>query len=101
PTLSCGDHTLDGVFDFFTVLPTPNSFGALAAGSTTTALATIDGGGNLLLPIDYTAVLPGGAGAPQFRLLQAGAGPGRPPRPPRLPPARSPPRAGGSRQCST
>src|SRR5262245_7853275 len=51
PTLSCDDHTLDGVFDFFTVLPTPNSFGALAAGSTTTALATIDGGGNLLLPI--------------------------------------------------
>jgi len=73
PTLSCDDQTLDGVFDFFTVLPVPNSFGALAAGNTTTALATIDGGGNLLLPMDYSAVLPGGAGSPQFRLLQASA----------------------------
>jgi Tol biopolymer transport system component len=73
PTLSCDDHAPDDVFAFFTVLPLLNSFGALAAGTNTTALATIDGGGNLLLPMDYSAVLPGGSGSPQFRLLQAGA----------------------------
>jgi hypothetical protein len=73
PTLSCGDQTLEPVFQHFTVLPALNSFGALSSGANTTLLATLDGGGNLLIPFDYRAVLPEGPGSAVFRILQLSA----------------------------
>ncbi|RIL04937.1 MAG: hypothetical protein DCC71_12290 [Proteobacteria bacterium] len=56
PTLACDDQQPESVFGHLTALPPPNDFGTLAAGSDTTVEATIDGNGNLLIPIDYGAV---------------------------------------------
>jgi hypothetical protein len=64
-------------FQQFTVLPPPNSFkdiaDALAASPpvATHALATLDGSGSLLIPIDWLSALPRGDGAPVARLVNA------------------------------
>lgn len=73
PTLACADQQPEAVFGHFTVLPAPNRFADLDAGLATSVRATLDGNGNLLIPFDYSDVLPGQAGAAVFRILQAGA----------------------------
>ena len=69
---SC-DKQPEGVFQQFTVLPPPNDFKDiathLAAGTATQALATLDGGGNLLVPIDWVDALPAGPGFPVAALV--------------------------------
>ena len=73
PTLSCSDSEPESVFGHLTAIPTPNSFGDLANATDTTLEATIDGNGNLLVPMDYSAVLPSGPGSAVFRILEATA----------------------------
>ena len=73
PTLSCSDRQPEAVFGHLTAIPAPNSFGQLVGGSDTTIEATLDGNGNLLIPVDYSAVLTGGPGSAVFRILQASA----------------------------
>jgi len=52
PTSAC-DQEPEKVFQRFTILPVPNDV------STTAGLrATLDGGGDLLIPVDHTSVLP-------------------------------------------
>ena len=51
PTLGC-DDVGEPVFEQFTVLPTPNNFEALDGGAPE-ILATVDGSGSLLVPLDY------------------------------------------------
>src|SRR5690606_34400648 len=67
------EHQPEAVFGHFTVLPQVNSFEELAQGAATTVRATLDGNGNLLIPFDYSGVLPAGAGSAVFRILQATA----------------------------
>jgi 6-phosphogluconolactonase (cycloisomerase 2 family) len=70
PSSGC-DLGEENVFQHFTVLPTPND---VHTQSTTPArvLATVDLGGNLLIPFDHTGgvVLPEGPGAPVARFLR-------------------------------
>src|SRR5690606_21189231 len=73
PTLACAEHHPEAGFGPFTVLPQVNSFEELAQGAATTVRATLDGNGNLLIPFDYSGVLPAGAGSAVFRILQATA----------------------------
>ncbi len=73
PTLSCGDLQPESVFGHLTAIPHPNSFSDIAGSLDTTVEATIDGNGNLLIPVDYSAVLPNGPGSAVFRILQASA----------------------------
>lgn len=73
PTLACNEQQPEPVFGQLTVLPEPNSFADLASGAQTSVRATLDGGGNLLVPLDYSGVLPSGAGSALFRILQATA----------------------------
>src|SRR5262245_60804913 len=71
PTTSC-DRAEEATFHRFTVLPLANDVQALCAvqpgtpctGSATRVLLTVDGDGNLLVPLDHTAVLPAGPGSP-------------------------------------
>ncbi|HXJ33291.1 MAG TPA: hypothetical protein VMS22_04560, partial [Candidatus Eisenbacteria bacterium] len=67
------DRQPAAVFQQFTVLPQPNNFkdiaGNLAGSTPTQALATLDGGGNLLVPIDWVDALPAGSGAPVAALV--------------------------------
>lgn len=72
-TPACSDLQPESVFGHFVVLPAPNDFGQLTSGSVSTARATLDGNGSLLVPFDYGAVLPSLSGAALFRILQAGA----------------------------
>ncbi len=73
PTLSCSDRQPESVFGHLTAIPEPNDFGQLVGGFDTTIEATLDGNGDLLVPIDYSAVLTGGPGSAIFRILQASA----------------------------
>jgi Tol biopolymer transport system component len=73
PTLACDDQQPESVFGHLTALPAPNDFGDLATATDTTIEATVDGNGNLLIPMDYGAVLPSGAGSAVFRILEASA----------------------------
>lgn len=61
------------LFQQFTVLPSPNDFkdiaAHLAAGTATQALATLDGAGNLLVPINWVDALPKGPGFPVAALV--------------------------------
>ncbi len=59
PSSSCdvGPQNEDTTFETFTVLPRPNALGALAA-KTAPLVMTVDGQGNLLIPLDHSAVLP-------------------------------------------
>lgn len=66
PTSKC-DAQADPVFEQFTVLPEANRIEELVGASE--IRATVDGGGNLLVPFDYTAVLPLGPGSSVARLL--------------------------------
>jgi hypothetical protein len=72
PTAACNpENRAETIFEKFTVLPARNVFSSAASA---TLHATVDGSGSLLIPIDYTGVLPslfGGAGA--LRLLEVGA----------------------------
>src|SRR5262249_53300280 len=71
---SC-DKQPETVFQQFTVLPPPNPFGTLVFDLTqnppiqTQVLATLDGSGSLLVPIDWQAALPAGAGNPVAQLV--------------------------------
>lgn len=73
PTLACGELQPESVFGHLTAVPPPNDFGNLVTASDTTVEATVDGNGDLLIPVDYGAVLPSGAGSAVFRILEAGA----------------------------
>jgi hypothetical protein len=73
PTLACADQQPEAVFGHLTAIPQPNSFADLSNGVDTTLEATIDGNGNLLVPVDYSGVLPGGPGSAVFRILEASA----------------------------
>jgi hypothetical protein len=73
PTLGCDDQEPESVFGHLTALPEPNSFDRLANATDTTLEATVDGNGNLLIPVDYASVFPGGAGSAVFRILEASA----------------------------
>jgi hypothetical protein len=73
PTLACGDQQPEPLFGHLTAVPTPNSFADLANAVDTTLEATVDGHGNLLIPVDYGAVLPSGPGSAVFRILEASA----------------------------
>jgi len=70
PAKSCEQPPAEQVFRHFTVLPPANDFGALASGQETRILATLDGGGNLLIPFDFRSVLPEGSGSPIARIVQ-------------------------------
>lgn len=69
---SC-DKEPERTFQQFTVLPPPNPFATivsdLAASIPTHVLATLDGSGSLLVPIDWLAALPLGDGEPVARLV--------------------------------
>lgn len=54
PTSGCDDWP-ERVFEQFTVLPDPNLVADLVAGVPPAILATVDGGGNLLIPLDIGA----------------------------------------------
>lgn len=71
PARACADRVPEAVFGHFVVLPPANPFVALEQG--TRALATLDGGGNLLVPIDFRGVIGGDPALPLFRLLSANA----------------------------
>jgi Lactonase, 7-bladed beta-propeller len=64
------DKQPETIFRSLTVVPPPNDFAAVQA-ETTPVLATLDGSGSLLIPLNYTAsgLLPLGPGAPVARLL--------------------------------
>jgi len=68
-TGSTCDKEPETVFKQFTALPTPNNFQALVTGGATRVLATLDGSDSLVVPFDYTQVLPLGPAAPVARLL--------------------------------
>src|SRR5581483_3680806 len=68
PATTC-DRLPETVFHQFTILPPANPFAGIADGSGTRILATLDGDDNLLVPLDYLAVLPAGVGAPIARFL--------------------------------
>jgi len=61
PTSACdvGEQQPETVFGHFTVLPEPTVF----RGATTSARATLDGNGNLLIPFDWTPALDKVSGA--------------------------------------
>src|SRR5262249_60075364 len=65
-----------GVVRRFTVRPPPNPFATLVTDllnqTPTHALATLDGSGSLLVPIDWQAALPAGAGNPVAQLVSGG-----------------------------
>src|SRR5207249_4444826 len=67
------DKQPETIFRQFTVLPPPNPFktivNALLGGQSVEALATLDGSGSLLVPIDWLDELPLGSGAPIARLV--------------------------------
>lgn len=74
PTLSCGDQTPDPIFENFVVLPPPNVLpNASATGQTVEVVmqAAVDAGGDLIIPINYSGVLPTGNGGPLARILDA------------------------------
>lgn len=73
PTLGCSDQQPESVFGHLTAIPRPNSFSDIVGAIDTTLEATLDGNGNLLIPVDYSAVLPNGPGSAVFRILQASA----------------------------
>lgn len=52
PTTGC-DFYPEQVFEKFSVMPPANKFSDLIDGDATELLATIDGGGNLMMPFDY------------------------------------------------
>src|SRR5262245_24227320 len=72
---SC-DKQPETVFQQFTVLPPPNPFATLVTDllnqTPTHALATLDGSGSLLVPIDWQAALPAGPGNPVAQLVSGG-----------------------------
>jgi Tol biopolymer transport system component len=70
PTLGC-DEQPEAIFEHFTVLPAPNDFAALVAGTATTLRATLDGGDNLIVPFDYGDALTAPPGSPIFSILEA------------------------------
>lgn len=74
PTFEC-DRQPETTFQQFTVLPVPNSFADAAQGTLTELRATVDGGGDLLVPFDYwgggaNSVLAETPGAPVAILLK-------------------------------
>ena len=73
PTYACNEQEPESVFGHLTAIPQPNDFGQLVGGFDTTLEATVDGNGDLLVPVDYTAVLTGGPGSAIFRILQGSA----------------------------
>ncbi len=70
PAASCEQPPAETVFQHFTVLPPANDFSRLTTKADPRILATIDGGGNLLIPFDFRAVLPAGSGAPVARIVE-------------------------------
>jgi Tol biopolymer transport system component len=68
PTRAC-DEEPERVFQRFTVMPAPNSFESLRAGGM--LRATLDGGNNLLVPLDYEGSLRAPPGSPIFSILEA------------------------------
>jgi 6-phosphogluconolactonase (cycloisomerase 2 family) len=78
PTSGCDDWP-ERVFEQFTVLPDPNLVADLVAGVPPAMLATVDGGGNLLVPLDHwgggggNSVLASTPGAPDAILLGGSA----------------------------
>lgn len=68
PTTGC-DLVPEDVFEQFTVLPTANVVADLANGTAQRILATVDGGQNLLIPLEHSAILPLGPAAPVARFL--------------------------------
>ncbi len=70
PSASACSDEAEPIFEHFTVLPKANEFDDLVAGAPQ-MLGTLDGGGNLLIPFDYLAVLPLGPGEPVARLVSA------------------------------
>jgi len=77
PTSGC-DRFPEKVFERFTVLPPPSNFAQLEAGMQTEVLATVDGSGALLVPLDYwgggvDAVLAETPGAPVAIFLEGSA----------------------------
>lgn len=73
PTLACNDQQPESVFGHLTALPVPNSFSGIVNATDTTVEATVDGNGNLLIPVDYSSLLPSGPGSAVFRILEASA----------------------------
>jgi hypothetical protein len=74
PTLSCGDQTPDPIFEHFVVLPPPNVVPPASSSGQQVALVTlaaVDAGGDLVVPIDYSNVLPSGDAGPLARILDA------------------------------
>ena len=74
PTLSCGDRTPDPIFEHFLVLPPPNLVPVASSSGQQVSLVTlaaVDAGGDLLVPIDYSNVLPSGNAGPLARILDA------------------------------
>jgi 6-phosphogluconolactonase (cycloisomerase 2 family) len=77
PTSGC-DRFPEKVFQRFTVLPPANNFAQLQAGTQTEVLATVDGSGALLVPLDYwgggvDSVLAETPGAPVAIFLEGSA----------------------------
>lgn len=77
PTKGC-DRQPEMIFRKFTVLPAATNFSDLANGIVTEVLATVDGGNNLLVPLDYwgggtKAVLAETPGAPVAIFLEGQA----------------------------
>lgn len=77
PTRGC-DRQPETVFEQLTVLPPVNSFADALTGTATQLLATVDGGGNLLVPFDYwgggaNSVLAETPGAPTAVLVEGTA----------------------------
>jgi hypothetical protein len=73
-SIGCGeDLQAEIVFGSFTVLPEASDFAAIEDGSPTEMLATLDGNGNLLVPLNYEHVLAGPVRAPIFRILEGSA----------------------------
>jgi 6-phosphogluconolactonase (cycloisomerase 2 family) len=73
PTSGC-DREPESVFEQFTVLPPANNFLDASDGTATVLRATVDGGGNLLVPFDYwgegtRSVLADRPGSPIARIL--------------------------------
>jgi 6-phosphogluconolactonase (cycloisomerase 2 family) len=73
PTSGC-DKEPETVFEQFTVLPPANVVADLINGTATQIRATLDGGNDILVPMNWVAVLPLGAAAPVARLLEGQSG---------------------------
>lgn len=65
--------TAEETFSQFTILPEPNSAMQLANESAPTIRATVDGGGNLLIPLNYSGLLADDPATPIARFITGAA----------------------------